>query len=224
MICIIQARTTSTRLKNKILQKINNESIIEWVIKRAKKIKSVKKIILAIPKNSKQKKLITIAKKHKCEVFMGSENNVVKRFYDLLKKLKTKDFLRICSDNPFICHEEIEHLIRYYKKNKLDYAFNTGQDAIFYVDGVGAEISNVKTLKKISNKAKSKEEKEHVFLYLKNNLKKFKISKLKPLNNFYNKPYLKIDVDYLNQLKFFQKLKINSSMKSTSIIKKILAR
>ena len=92
------------------------------------------------------------------------------------------------------------------------------------MDGVGAEISNVKTLRKISTKAKSKEEKEHVFLYLKNNWKKFKISKLKPLNNFYNKPYLKIDVDYLNQLKFFQKLKINSSMKSTSIIKKILAR
>jgi len=224
MICIIQARTTSTRLKNKILKKINNVTIIEWVIRRAKKIKGIKKLILAIPKNVKQKKIIEIAKKNNCDIFMGSENNVVKRFYDLLNESKSKDFVRICSDNPFICHKEIEHLIRYYKKNKLDYAYNTGQDAIYYVDGVGAEVSNFKTLRKIYINSKSKSEKEHVFTYLKKKWKKFRISKLKPKNSFYNKPYLKIDVDYENQLKFFQKLNINFSMQSSTIIKKILAK
>ena len=55
MICIIQARVNSQRLKNKMLKKINKEMIIEWVIKRCKKIKSVNKVVLAIPKKKIKK-------------------------------------------------------------------------------------------------------------------------------------------------------------------------
>ena len=60
MICIIQARENSTRLNNKMLKKINKEYIIEWVIKRCKKIKRVDKVLLAIPNNNKQKKLLNV--------------------------------------------------------------------------------------------------------------------------------------------------------------------
>ena len=50
MICIIQARINSKRLKKKLLKKINNHKIVEWVLIRASKIKKINKIILAVPK------------------------------------------------------------------------------------------------------------------------------------------------------------------------------
>jgi len=99
-----------------MFKKINKEFIIEWVINRCKKIKRVDKVLLAIPNNNKQKRLIKIAKKLNCDVFQGSESNLVKRYYDVLKKYNENFFLRVCADNPFLCPKEIDHLIKYFKK------------------------------------------------------------------------------------------------------------
>ena len=49
-IAIIQVRMKSSRLPGKMLKKIGKYSIIEWVIKRLKMVKSVDKIILATTK------------------------------------------------------------------------------------------------------------------------------------------------------------------------------
>ena len=52
-IAIIQSRMGSSRLPGKMLKKIGNYSVIEWVVRRLKKTKSVDKIILATSKNKK---------------------------------------------------------------------------------------------------------------------------------------------------------------------------
>lgn len=52
---IIQAREDSSRLPNKVLKKIvNNENSISLIIKRLGKSKYLKKIILAVPNESKK--------------------------------------------------------------------------------------------------------------------------------------------------------------------------
>ena len=50
---IIQARTGSQRFPKKVLKKIANTSLIEWVIKRVKKSKKIKSIVLATTKFKK---------------------------------------------------------------------------------------------------------------------------------------------------------------------------
>ena len=64
-VCIIQARTGSTRLPDKILLKIKGKSILEIVIDRLKKSKKINQIILATTKKIGDKRLIKIAKKKK---------------------------------------------------------------------------------------------------------------------------------------------------------------
>ena len=65
IVAIIQARTGSKRLPRKVLKKISNISLIEWVILRLKKSRRIKKIILATTKLKKDDILITIAQKNK---------------------------------------------------------------------------------------------------------------------------------------------------------------
>ena len=60
---IIQARTGSTRLPKKMIKKLGNEKVIEWVIKRLKKSKKLLQIILATSNRYEDKKLVEIAKK-----------------------------------------------------------------------------------------------------------------------------------------------------------------
>ena len=60
---VIQARLGSTRLKNKILKKINGKTIIEIMMDRLSFSKYSKNIILAIPNNKENKNLYFFLKK-----------------------------------------------------------------------------------------------------------------------------------------------------------------
>lgn len=222
MICIIQARLGSKRFKLKLLKKINGFSILEWVLIRARKIKKVKKIIVAIPINRKNNTLKKIIKKFNFDIYEGSENNLLNRFIGSLKKYKENNFVRICADNPFFCYDEIDHLIKSYFKYKSDYIYNHRPIKNSYPDGIGAEVSNIKTLIKIKRKAISKNHKEHIFNYINDNPKQFKINTIEPKNKFFIKPYLKLDIDYYEQFKVFNKIKIHPNMSSKEIIQKIL--
>ena len=48
--CIIQARSNSKRLPNKILKKISGRTVLEILISRLKKSKKIDKIIVATTK------------------------------------------------------------------------------------------------------------------------------------------------------------------------------
>ena len=62
-VAIIQARTNSIRLPNKILFKINNMMLIEILYKRLEKSKKINQIVIATTKKSKN--LIHFLKKKK---------------------------------------------------------------------------------------------------------------------------------------------------------------
>ena len=80
-IIIVQARATSGRFPDKVLQRIKNKTLIEILIHRLKQSKESKKIVIAIPKNSKQKKLYNHLKKLNLKIFQGDESNVLDRYY-----------------------------------------------------------------------------------------------------------------------------------------------
>ena len=63
--CIIQARTGSKRLKNKVLFKIKNKSFLDILILRLLKAKKIDKIIIATTKLKGDKIIHKIAKQHK---------------------------------------------------------------------------------------------------------------------------------------------------------------
>ena len=62
-VAIIQARTNSIRLPNKIMFKINNMMLIEILYRRLKKSKKLNEIVIATTKESKN--LINFLKKKK---------------------------------------------------------------------------------------------------------------------------------------------------------------
>ena len=178
-IAIIQARMNSSRLPGKMFKKIGKYSIIEWVIKRLKKVKSIDRIILATSKKKIDRKLKIISKKLNIDYFAGSEKDVLGRFVATVKDTKDGNIIRICADNPFIDPTEIKKLITFYKKKKYDYVCNRQVFSKVYTDGFGAEILSINLLRKLDKLVKNKDLREHVTLYLWKNKKKFKIHSLK---------------------------------------------
>ena len=181
---IVQARLASKRLPGKVLKKINGKTILEYIIKRLKKTKLSKNIIIATTKKEEDQKIIKVAKKTNCHTFRGSTNNVLNRYYRAAAYYKVKNIVRVCSDSPLIDPQIINKVYFFYLKNNYDYVSNK----IFpsYPVGMGVEIFNFQSLKKVNKLAKSSYEKEHVTPYFLKRPKKFKIknvgSKKKLLN------------------------------------------
>ncbi len=171
-IAIIQARMNSTRLPGKMLKKIGNHLIIEWVIKRLKKTKSINKIILATSKKKIDQKFKTISKNLGINFFAGSEKDVLGRLVCSVSDFEKANIIRICADNPFIEPKEINNLISFYKKKNYDYVCNRQVFSNIYSDGFGAEILSLNLLRKLDKLVKNKKLREHVTLYLWKNKKK----------------------------------------------------
>ena len=170
---IVQARSNSKRLKNKMLQHLVDRSVIEWVLIRLKKSKKIKNFVLATTTNKSDLPLIKIAKKYNFKIFRGNENDVLRRFYDCSKKLNLKTIVRVCADNPLIDSKEIDRLVMNFKKKNLDYLYNNMQTKEnLNADGFGAEIFNFASLEKAHKLSKKLSDREHVtkFMYRKQSL------------------------------------------------------
>lgn len=173
MICIIQARTNSQRLPKKVLKKIGKVSILERLINSLKKIKKIKKFVIATTKNKGDLKIIQISKKNKINYFQGDEKNVASRYYEILKNTKFKYFLRVSGDSPFLDYKIINKLIRI--KNKSDYDIITNVFKRSYPKGQSVEIIKTSTFLNNFKNLKSHHDLEHVTSFFYKNYKRFKI-------------------------------------------------
>lgn len=127
---IIQARTGSTRLPNKMLVPFyKNQTILDIILQRIKtEIKNVP-IIVATTNNEKDDELELIAKKNSVLCFRGSETDVLKRFVDAARFYNVDSIIRVCADNPFLSMESLKQLINYTKNKEYEYiSFKTSDD------------------------------------------------------------------------------------------------
>ena len=116
---ILQARYNSKRLPGKMLLKLDNSTVIEFLVKNLKKIKLVNKICLAVPDDKFAKIFKKIAKKNKIVFYVAKnikERDVLSRFYFCAKKNSLQNILRITPDCPFINIYLVSFMIKYFKK------------------------------------------------------------------------------------------------------------
>ena len=221
IICIIQARFNSSRLKGKVLKKINNNlTVLEFLVYRLKKSKFINKIIVATTKNAADKKIIDLCKKRKFLFFSGSENNVLDRYYKTNKKYSGDIIVRITSDCPLADPSLIDEFIKTFLKKKVEYLSNTIKRS--YPDGIDIEIFKKNALELAWKNAKNSYDKEHVTTYLKNNkfIKKFNVKYFQDLSKNYWCLDYKEDLALLRSIVKFFKPNIFFNWEDVLLLKK----
>ena len=181
VLAIIQARYDSTRFPGKVLKKINNQSILEIIIKRLSKCHNISKIIVACSDNKSDIQIINLCKKLKINYFAGSEHDVLERFYKASLKYKGSNILRITADCPLIDYVIVDKLINNFFLRNVDYASNINPPT--FPDGFDAEIFTFKALKQAHTRAKTEMEREHIRPFMLNN-KNFKKFNLEGIENY----------------------------------------
>ena len=174
---IIQARTDSIRLPNKVLLKLQGKSVLEHIIKRVSEAKKMDKVIVATTSKSENNKIVDVCKKLNIDYFRGSEEDVLDRYYQAAKQFGFSDVIRITGDCPMIDPEIIDQVIGLYQRKNLDYATNVIPPT--FPDGLDVEVFSQKVLEKSWKEAKLKSEREHVTVYMWQNPNLFKQNHLK---------------------------------------------
>lgn len=161
---LIQARTQSVRLPNKVLALIEGKSLIWYIIERLKNSKTIDQIVLAVPSHEKDHELIRIAEDSNVLSFIGDENDVLERFYNAALKFNADPIIRITGDCPLVDPFLLDKMVKFYLENNYDYVSNTIIPT--YPDGLDIEVFSLEALSKAFSKAKLKSEREHVTPYI----------------------------------------------------------
>lgn len=120
----IQARMGSSRLPGKIMKKILDKTIIEIIVERLSFVKNKNEIFLITGAKEKNFELIEEAKRLGIEVFSGSENNILDRFYHASNQFQSESITRITGDCPLIDFQLIKYALEIFDCGRYDILSN----------------------------------------------------------------------------------------------------
>ena len=172
IVATIEGRLNSKRLPGKLIMPLGKSNILDFLIKRLKKVKSIDEIIVATTKKKIDDKLVDIAKKNKIKFYRGSNSNVLKRVYEAAKNLKAEAVVQVSGDSPLTDYEMIKKWIKIFKKKKPDILSEFWGNL---PSGITAPIIKIDALKKSLDKNKNKKDLEHVTKFIFSNPKIFNV-------------------------------------------------
>ena len=161
---MIQARCGSSRLPNKVLKDIAGKTDLQWVIERVRRSRLIDEdmVVTSIDKNNLP--LIRLCTELGVRVFVGSENDVLDRYYQAARLLQPEYVVRITADCPLFDWRYLDMAIEQLEDG-TDYMAELTES---FPDGLDIEIIRYPALKRMWKEAGLSSEREHVTMYIKN--------------------------------------------------------
>lgn len=182
IIAILQARTSSTRLPYKVLRPILGVPMLTHQINRILKSKLIDKLLVATSNEPSDNELTSLVTDLGIDVYRGSLNNVLDRFYHAAEPYKPSHVVRITGDCPLLDSEVIDKVIQKHIETKSDYTSNVTPPT--FPDGMDVEIMTFTALKQAWKNVQLNSDKEHVTPYIKNHPELFKIENYDSIKDY----------------------------------------
>jgi spore coat polysaccharide biosynthesis protein SpsF len=188
--------------------------------------KKIDEVIIVTSTNHEDDILVNYLKKNNLKYFRGSENDVLLRFVNTLKKYPADYVVRLTADNPLIDPQIVDLVVETAIKTNSDYASN--HQIKSFPLGYVVEVVRSKTLIEIEKLTQNLEDREHVTWYIYRNLKKFKTSNLTAPKNL-NHPNWRLTVDTEEDFTLIKKIydllyKKNKFIKYSEVVNLILKK
>lgn len=214
IITLIQARMKSTRLPNKCIKKMAGEPMTAYTIEAAKASKLNHFTGLIFPDCDKKVFFDLFFDKCFCYASKAKEEDVLTRYYEAFKyinkttKENINNIVRITSDCPMLAFYPriIDETINKHLINNADFTHTRG--AYGFPSGLDVEVMKSSVLQYTYDRAKEKEDREHVTRFIKNNPKQFKIHEVNSIFDFDYKWSVDTPGDFLRVEDIIKMLKI----------------
>jgi len=222
ILAILQARFSSSRLPGKVLQPILGKPMLLHQIERVQRSKMIDKLVVATSFDPSDDNIEKMCINNNIEVFRGSLDNVLDRFYQCSKHYNPSHIVRLTGDCPVADWQVIDEAISGHLSTNSDYTSNILPPT--YPDGLDVEVVKKIALKEAWECAVLPSELEHVMPYIRNNsrFKKFNLENREDLSEH------RWTVDNSEDFKFikriYEELYLNNNKFNTHDILKLLEK
>ncbi len=166
VVLIIQARMGSTRLPGKSMMDLAGAPLVGRILERVQRCLRLDDIVLAIPETDRDAILRSLGERYGVQVFAGSENDLVERYYQAALWSRADIVGRLPADNPTPEPSEIDRIIDHHLS--LEHrGFSSNLSVIGdsgYPDGIGAEMFDFSLLAEARERHSDLRQREHVHL------------------------------------------------------------
>lgn len=162
ILAIIQARTGSTRLPGKMLERIGDKTIMRHCIDQVRAAKRIDRVVVATTTGTEDDKLVDEVVQSRCDVARGSAHDVLDRFYQAARERNATTIVRICGDCPFIDPRLIDEVVQFFldHRGEFDYVSNVHPPTV--PDGYDVEVFTFEALERVWRTADMMSQHEHV--------------------------------------------------------------
>ena len=168
---LIQARLSSSRLPNKMLMRVGDVPLIEHVVRRCAVSKRADVIAVVTSTDSSDDPLYKFCLERGFAVYRGPLADVFERYVEAGNFFEIDLICRVCGDSPFVDVHQIDNLFDYaIRHDEYDYISMKKS-----IDGFISEVFRADLLKCLNNEELSKEDREHVTLYVRDNPHRFNL-------------------------------------------------
>lgn len=191
----------SSRFPGKPLEHVGEWSIIELVLRRVKQASSIDNIVLATSTSEQDAILAHHVESLGFDVFRGSEDDVLSRFYHAGMKYNPSTIVRITGDCPLISAQIIDFALEKFHENEVDYLTITiGEDKpVAYPRGFDVEVARFSAIAEAMKNASKQYEREHVMPYLYTHQDRFSVRYIDPPSDV-SRPKYRLCVDTTTDL------------------------
>jgi spore coat polysaccharide biosynthesis protein SpsF len=164
VVLIIQARMGSTRLPGKSMLPLAGTPLVSRILERVKRCRRIDDIVLAIPDTPGDRVLESLGREAGVQVFAGSENDLVERYYQAALRSRADIVGRLPADNATPEPAEIDRIADHHRAlGRRGFSSNLSViDDNGYPDGIGAEMFDFSLLAEARERHTDPVQREHV--------------------------------------------------------------
>lgn len=167
IICVSQARMTSTRLPGKVMQEVLGAPLLYYHLSRLKRSRLIDRLVVATTVNASDDVIADYCDRMGIAVFRGDEHDVLSRYEGAVEAFgEGADIVvRVTSDCPLIDPEIVDATIEAYLAGQpeVDYV---AVDNSRFPRGLDAEVFRREALSEAARQASDPAEREHVTPYI----------------------------------------------------------
>ncbi len=180
---MIQARCGSTRLPNKVLKDLCGKPALQRMIERVQRSKMVDEVMVVTSIEKNNLPILKLCSDIGIRVGIGSEDDVLDRFYQSAKLIRPEYVIRLTADCPCFDAGLLDKAISELKPDS-DYMAMTSES---FADGLDLEIMKFSALEKAWKEAVHSFEREHVTQFIVRRPEVFKLQNFEsPIGYFGN--------------------------------------
>ncbi|MFO7663315.1 MAG: glycosyltransferase family protein [Chloroflexota bacterium] len=175
IVTVVQARTGSTRLPNKVMRPLAGQPLLTRMVERVMAARLSGTVVVATTTEPDDDPIVDLCLTKGINCYRGDVNDLLDRHYRCGQAYHAKTVIKIPSDCPLIDPRVIDQVIGYYLKWPDRYDFVSNLHPATYPDGNDVEVMPMAALETAWHEANRPLEREHTTPYLWENPDRFRI-------------------------------------------------